>query len=136
MRGLDTNVLVRVLTQDDPAQAQTAAQLLTETRQGGERLHISTTVLCELIWTLRGRPYRLDRESLSNLLDSLLGDELFEIQDHDLVRRALDDYRQGQADFADYFIGWQNRTAGCRDTLTFDGQLRVHQNFSVLSSPP
>jgi predicted nucleic-acid-binding protein len=134
VRGLDTNILVRFFTEDDPAQTDLAAQMLEETRQRGDRLYVSTIVLCEMVWTLRSKPYRQDRESLGLLLESLLGDELFEIQDRDLVQQALIDYRHGKADFADYLLGWQNWRAGCRDTLTFDGGLRRHQNFSVLSS--
>lgn len=135
MRGLDTNILMRFFTEDDSAQADLVVQILAETRQQGERLYISNVVLCELLWSLRGKPYRRDHASLMYVLDSLLGDELFEIQDRDLVQRALSDYRYGKGDFADYLLGWQNWKAGCRDTLTFDGALRRHQNFSVLSNP-
>jgi predicted nucleic-acid-binding protein len=56
-----------------------------------------------------------------------------EIQDLHLVQQALDDYRSGKADFADYLIGHQNRRAGCRDTLTFDVPLSKHEGFSLLS---
>jgi predicted nucleic-acid-binding protein len=133
MRGLDTNVLLRALIKDDPDQAAIAQREIEEVLQRGERLYISTIVLCEAVWTLRGKPYRLDRTALSDFLDGLLGDELFAIQDRDLVQQALGDYRNGQADFADYLVGWVNRRAGCRDTMTFDGGLRGREGFFLLS---
>jgi predicted nucleic-acid-binding protein len=133
MRGLDTNVLLRFLIADDPIQAEAAKREVDEARKRNERLFLSIIVLCELIWTLRGKPYALNRETLSDLLGRLLGDVDFEIQDRELVQQALRDYRQGQADFADYLLGWENREAGCRDTLSFDGHLRGHEGFSMLS---
>jgi predicted nucleic-acid-binding protein len=132
MRGLDTNVLLRALTLDDPVQAEAAKRAFQNAREKDETFFVSVIVLCELIWTLRGKPYELDRESLSNLVSELLDDGLFEIQDRSLVQQALRDYRQGRADFADYLLGWKNRAAGCRDTLTFDGKLRKHEVFTLL----
>lgn len=133
MRGLDTNVLIRFLIADDPVQAEAVKREVDDARRRNERLFLSAVVLCELIWTLRGKPYALKRESLSELLDKLLADELFEIEDRGSVQHALRDYRRGPADFADYLVGWKNREAGCRDTLTFDGKLRGHENFFRLS---
>ena len=134
MRGLDTNILVRYFTEDDPNQSQKVAEMLAETRQSGGRLYITPVVLCETLWSLRGKPYLLKRESLTVVVETLVRDELFVIQDRDLVQKALEDYRKGKADFADYLLGWQNWKAGCQDTLTFDDGLSGHQNFSVLLS--
>jgi predicted nucleic-acid-binding protein len=132
MRGLDSNVLLRVLTTDDPAQAERVKRAFQDAREKEEPLFVSVIVLCELVWTLRGKPYALDREALSNLVTRLLDDGLFEIQDRGVVQQALKDYRQGRGDFADYLLGWKNRDAGCRDTLTFDGKLREHEVFTLL----
>jgi predicted nucleic-acid-binding protein len=67
------------------------------------------------------------------MLDSLLAAGLLQIQDRDLTKRALEEFREGPADFADYLIGWQNRRAGCEDTLTFDGDLEGSPGFTLLS---
>ena len=133
MRGLDTNVLVRYLTADDPVQTPLARALLEEAEERNERFHISTVVLCELIWTLRGQPYRLDRRAIADVLEGILETGLFEVQERDLVRRSLADYRQGKADFPDYLLGWQNRQAGCGETVTFDRNLAEDEGFSLLS---
>jgi predicted nucleic-acid-binding protein len=131
MRGLDTNVLLRFFTQEDPEQARIATDLISGAEDQGERLHISTIALCELVWVLRSA-YRIRRDGIVSTIESLLGANTFEIQDRDLVRRALESYRSGKADFADYLIGWQDRRAGCSETLTFDGGLKGTDGFHFL----
>lgn len=138
MRGLDTNVLLRFLTGDDPRQSTLSRGVIEEAEARGDRFHITTTVLCELAWALRGPAYRYQREAIAGALEALLGAALFEVRDRDLVRRALDDYRAGPGDFADYLIGWQNDSAGCEGTLTFDRALEGCGRFTVIggkSSP-
>jgi predicted nucleic-acid-binding protein len=130
VRGLDTNLLVRYVTDDDPTQAAMVQALFRDMEAEGERLHVSCIVLCELCWTLRG--YDCSREDISAVLARLLATGLFDIQDSDLVRYALEEYRQGRGDFADYLIGWQNRRAGCIDTVTFDRKLKKASGFAFL----
>jgi len=130
VRGLDTNLLVRYVTDDDPAQAAVVRALFRDMEAAGERLHVSCIVLCELCWTLRG--YDCSRDEIAAVLVKILATGLFEIQDSDLVRYALEEYRQGRGDFADYLIGWQNRRAGCTDTFTFDGKLKKAAGFAFL----
>jgi predicted nucleic-acid-binding protein len=133
VRGLDTNVLLRPLTQDDPAQAAVVRALFQAAEEQGEHFHVSTIVLCEVCWILRGYDY--SRAEIAEALEKLLATPLFEIQDRELVRRALREYRTGRGDFADYLIGWQNRQAGCSDTVTFDGKLGRTPGFAVLEVP-
>lgn len=131
MRGVDTNVLLRYLAQDDPEHSRIASNLIEGAENDDERLYVTTIVLCELIWSLRST-YRVQRAGIVSILEELLSAAVFEIQERDLVRRAVEDFRQGPADFSDYLIGWQNRKAGCVDTVTFDRGLRAADGFSVL----
>ena len=121
---------------DDPEQSPIARSLLDEAEESGGRFFLSLVALCELSWTLRGRPYSLKRQELSNLIGKLLETRLFEIQERDVVRRALDAYRSGRADFPDDLIGSLNRAAGCSDTVSFDGKLDGAEGFSVLTARP
>lgn len=130
MRGLDTNLLVRYVTDDDAAQAAVVRALFRDMETGVERLHVSCIVLCELCWTLRG--YGYVRKDIAAVLARILAIRLFDVQDSDLVRYALEEYRQGRGDFADYLIGWQNRRAGCTDTVTFDSKLKKASGFTFL----
>jgi predicted nucleic-acid-binding protein len=131
VRGIDTNILVRFLVRDDPEQAQTVRSLFERAEIENDRFHVSSIVLCELVWVLRSR-YRLGREDVCSILDALLDIGLLQIQDRDLARRALAEFRQGPADFSDYLIGWQDRRAGCEETLTFDGGLDGAPGFTIL----
>ena len=132
MRGIDTNILVRFLTVDDPAQSRTVEALMETVEAQDDRLHINSVTLCELAWVLRSR-YRMSREKISSALESLLSVTILEIQDRDLVEKALYDFRTGSASFPDYLIGWNNQKAGCMDTLTFDRTLASYPGFSLLS---
>jgi predicted nucleic-acid-binding protein len=131
MIGLDTNVLVRYLTQDDPSQAKKANALIADARAKREKLHLDVVVLCEVVWVLRGA-YELDKGAVCGALDGILDAALFSMDDRDVVRDALAAYRAGRGDFADYLVGARNRRAGCNTTATFDRALRGSELFSLL----
>ena len=131
MTGLDTNVLVRYLTDDEPVQSRRAAALIATATTRGERCFISAIVLCELAWVLRDA-YRVSKVDLILTFDRILGTAQFVVGDKDVIRLALDAYRSGRADFADYVIGALHLEAGCQRTVTFDRRLRGHAAFQVL----
>ena len=83
MTSLDTNVLVRLLTRDDPAQAEAAAAVL---RAGPT--WVSVTVLLATEWVLRFT-YGFEREAVARALTALLGLETLEVEARDVVRRAV-----------------------------------------------
>lgn len=130
MIGVDTNVLVRYLTQDDPIQARMVDSFVSESAANGVRLHIDDVVLCELVWVLRGA-YRFNRTAIASAIEALLDTALFSFEDRDLLRRALAQYRNGNGDFADYVIGVRNVKAGCERTATFDQALSETDFFPL-----
>lgn len=127
MRGVDTNVLLRMVLFDDEKQAAAAQRLA----RGNEPLFITSIALCEFVWVLR-RGYGLSRERIADTLENLLQSDLIVAQDQDAAREALSLYRRGQADFADCLIGLLSRAAGCRDTVTFDRALKGLEGFTLL----
>jgi predicted nucleic-acid-binding protein len=129
--GLDTNVLVRYLTQDDPAQARKANAVMDDSVERGERLHLDVVVLCELVWVLRGA-YGLGKAEVTDTMAKILDAAQFAVEDRDLLREALDAYRGGQGDFADHVLGLRNRKAGCSATATFDRALKRSASFTML----
>ena len=88
--------------------------------------------MCELCWTLRSHPYRYDRPSIAAVLERMLQARLFEIEQRDLIARALREHRIGRADIVDYLIGQRNLAAGCSDTVSFDAQLGSVDGFTLL----
>ena len=131
MIGLDTNVLVRYLTQDDAAQSRRVDTLVAQAVDADTRLHVDDIVLCELVWVLRGA-YRFSKPTVASALDKIMSTALFSFDDRDLLRGALDEYREGAGDFADYVIGRRNTRAGCQQTVTFDRSLGDSPSFSLL----
>lgn len=131
MIGLDTNVLVRYLVQDDPAQTRRANALINGALDRGDRCAIGIIVLCELVWVLRDA-YGQDRATIGATLEQILEAVEFVVEASDLARQALADYRQAPGDFADYVIGRRNRSTGCDETATFDRALRSSALFRVL----
>ena len=131
MIGVDTNVLVRYLTQDDLTQARKVDTFLSEAMEAGQRLHIDDIVLCETVWVLRAA-YRLGKSTIVSTLDRVMSTTLFSFNDRESLRAALAEYRDGAADFSDYLIARRNTHAGCSHTVTFDRSLREAPTFQVL----
>jgi predicted nucleic-acid-binding protein len=116
--GLDTNVLVRFLVQDDPGQAEAASSLiaaLTEDSPG----FVCREVLVELVWVLE-RACGLGRDDIARALDGLLAARELVLEAADHAALALDRYRKGGPGFADQMVALAGQGAGCRDTVTFD----------------
>ena len=86
MRAVDTNVLVRILTRDDPRQVE-AAEAFIETGAW-----VSTVVLVETLWTLAST-YRQDSSGIEFAVDMLLNHDRLLLQDSDAVAAALDHFR-------------------------------------------
>jgi len=131
MRSLDTNVLARYFTEDDPRQVAAVDRIFQESKASGEPLLITIVVLCELIWVL-STSYAEPKERIAATVERILQTGHFRIQNDDLVRRSLQQFRKGSADFSDYVIGEVSREAGCRDTVTFDRGLRNTPGFTVI----
>lgn len=119
MTGIDTNVLARYLTRDDPGQYERSKTFLTSQCTSLDPGFLHPIVLCELVWVLKAA-YKYGREEIAMTLEKLLQTRQFEIGDRDAVRAALISYRGSNADFADCLIGRLNRSAGCEETVTFD----------------
>ncbi len=131
MIGLDTNVLVRYLVEDDAAQALRAAALIEQMIAEGTRIFVGHIVLCELVWVLK-RAYGRSRPEIAAALHAVLRTAQFVVEDVDLAYRALERYRTGAADFADYLIAERAASAGCTRVATFDRKLQADERFLAL----
>ena len=118
MIGLDTNVVVRYLTHDDPTQtaaAMKAMNLLSADSPG----FLSLIVIAELVWVLESF-YRFRRNEIEQVIDTLLRSKELIIERADIVSQALRVFRSSRADFADCLIERCAHAAECQYTLTFD----------------
>lgn len=131
MIGLDTNILVRYLTQDDPVQAKKAADEIEKGIAAGDTFFIADIVMCELVWVLE-TAYDYARKEIARVLDHILRTRQFRFENKDLLWQSLADYRSSIGDFADYLLGRAGHKAGCRETLTLDAGLQRSPLFRVI----
>lgn len=131
MTALDTNILVRCITLDDPKQAAAARRAIERAVERGETLLIEPVVLCEAVWVLED-VYGFRKPDIVPVLERILHTVEFEIADRATVWQAFEDYRRGLGGFADCYIGRANLAAGAETTLTFDKGLRESPAFRVL----
>lgn len=131
MIGLDTNVLVRFLVDDDREQQDRAGKLLRRLRNSGQRAFLSALVLCETAWVLGGS-YGYSKDQVLDALESLADSDVFQLEDEAAYLEAIRSCRSSAGGFADHFIGCRNLQAGCSTTMTFDKKLRRAAGFSIL----
>jgi predicted nucleic-acid-binding protein len=131
MHGLDTNILVRYLTQDDPAQARKATEII-ERRLTPERPgFISLVTVVETVWVL-GSVYGLTDRAVANTVERMLQADTLIIQNEQQVYTATMALRRGWGAFADALIGALGAWAGCDSTLTFDKKAGRLAGFEVV----
>ena len=118
MIGLDTNVLVRYIMQDDPKQSPKASRLI-EGLTAAEPGFVPLVSIVKLVWVLSSA-YSLDRQQVSAALDLLLRSKEIVLDRADQVLQAQRRFNSGGADFADCLIERVAHGAGCTMTMTFD----------------
>ena len=128
MIGIDTNILLRAVTNDDPVQSPLARKLLLEfsdQRQGV----LNVVTLVEFAWTLRSR-YRYSRSEILEIIEQLLRSRAYLVVERSAISEALARSRDEGLDFADALLGELNLAAGCKTTMTFDRKASISTAFS------
>ena len=131
MIALDTNLLVRLLIQDDASQARAVERLFIRARRDRTQLFVADVVLCELVWVLSRRA-KLSRAGIADALEQLFNAETIMVSDSGIAKRALAAYRDRPGDFADYLVREQALAAGASEVVTLDRALRGETGFKVL----
>ena len=116
MIGIDTNILVRIITRDDEKQSQIALDYVSNSSTPFVINHI---VICELVWVLESA-YKYDKKQIIKALECILKVKQFLILEKNSVRSALKLYAETTIDFSDALIGYVNKEEGCEFTITFD----------------
>ena len=133
MIGIDTNVLVRHMVQDDAGQAALASELIENRCSVAAPGHVNLVVLCELVWVLSAA-YGFSRAQIAGALRQILVTESLDIQEHTLAWCAVRDYAEGHCDYADGIIARLNAAHGTATTFTFDRQAGHSFGFTLLSA--
>ena len=119
MIALDTDLLVRLLTNDDPRQAAKVEAWLKANATPKTPAYVDHLVLCELGWVLE-LGYGYSRAEVHGALAALLVQDRLKLESPALVRQALLLYADGAADFSDYLLAARTQAAGYSPVLTFD----------------
>jgi predicted nucleic-acid-binding protein len=131
MIGLDTNVLVRYIMQDDLKQSPLATRLV-ESRSVESRGFVPLVSVVELFWVMSSA-YELDRGQLIAALEGLLRTKELVVERAEIVWKALRIFQTANVDFADCLIERSSAAAGCERTMTFDRGAAKNAGMTLLA---
>lgn len=131
MIGLDTNIVLRYLLQDDPEQTRQADQILDRQLSEQNPGFISLVTVLEIVWVLRSllkqTPFQI-----ATHIEHLLAADSLEVQNEQQVFEAAFALKRDTGEFEDALIGALNAWAGCSSTLTFDRKAARLPHFQVI----
>ena len=119
MTGLDTNVLVRYIAQDDKSQSARATALIEKECSAATPGYVGLVVLAEVVWVSESC-YGALRKDVAEIVHRILSIRQLVVQDAEIAWKALRLFETSRADFADCLIERTAFTAGCERTMTFD----------------
>jgi len=119
MIGLDTNVILRYLLQDDPTQTRQVNQIFESQLSESKPGFINLATVLEVVWVLRSLLKQTPAQ-IAKQIESLLTSDSLEVQNEQQVFEAAFALKRGTGEFEDALIGALNSWSGCSHTLTFD----------------
>ena len=118
--AVDTNVVLRFLLEDSPAEARAVERFLRRCHDEGTRAFVSVLVVQECAWVLTGTRLARTKAEVTRSLFTLARAEPFMVECEDAVLRACADWLHGPADLSDYLIGRVNEERGYPQTTTLE----------------
>lgn len=119
MIGLDTNILIRYLTQDDPVQSPKATEIIERRLNSANAGFVSVVTMTEVAWVL-DRAYGLTPRAIAAAVERMLHVDVLVVENEQEIFAAMVALKQGRGTFADALIAELGTRAGCLHTLTFD----------------
>ena len=117
--GIDTNILLRYLVQDDPVQSRKAAEVIERRPTKDNPGFVSLVCILEIVWILGSLYKRTDAE-IADHIEMILAADTFAVQNEQEIYQAVIALRSGAGTFEDALIGALGTWWGCSATLTFD----------------
>ncbi len=131
MKAIDTNVLVRFLVDDDPAQAQVVRKRFRAAEEQREMLFVPLLVVVEAIWVLDSA-YGIRRDEIIAVLSDLLLLPILEFENRVALQSVLSSAPHNRFDLPDLLIAETAHAAGCRSVLTFDKRAAGSESFELM----
>ncbi len=119
MIGLDTNVILRYLLQDDPTQTRQVNRIFERQLSESKPGFINLATVLEVVWVLRSL-LKQTPDQIATQIENLLTSDSLEVQNEQQVFEAAFALKRGTGEFEDALIGALNSWSGCSHTLTFD----------------
>ena len=131
MIGLDSNIVIRYLVQDDKKQSAAATRFIEKSLTTDVPGYINHITLCEIVWVLQ-RCYDVTKQQLRDIIEGLLTTKQLIVENAEVAWKALRAYDANSADFCDALIGQANIHSGCEHTVTFDKKAASLPGFDLL----
>jgi predicted nucleic-acid-binding protein len=116
---IDTNLLVRYLTDDEPQKAKAVDTLLNSASKGELKILIPSVVIAELVWVLESF-YKMVADDITGLVEAILNTPGVDTQDKSVIKAALKIYRSKKIDLIDAWIIEFAKAKGAKKIYTFD----------------
>ena len=121
MIGVDTNILIRYIAQDDATQSRRATKLIENECSADTPGYVGIVVLVEVVWVSESI-YGATRREVTEIVRRLLGIKQLVVQNAEIVWQALHSFESSKADFADCLVMRAAEREGCERVMTFDKQ--------------
>jgi predicted nucleic-acid-binding protein len=131
---IDTNLLVRFLTEDDPEKAKAVETLLGKAGKGEIKILIHSVVIAELVWVLKSF-YEMEAAEISELVGAVLSTPGLDTQDKSILREALKTFERKGIDFVDAWILEFARERNIKTIYTFDKKHFKETDLKIASPP-
>ncbi len=131
MIGLDTNVVIRYLVQDDKKQSAVVTRFIEKSLTSDAPGYINHITLYEIVWVLQ-RCYGVTKQQLREVIDGLLTTKQLIVENIEITWKALRVFDANNADFCDALIAQANIHRGCEHTVTFDKKAASLPGFDLL----
>lgn len=122
MIALDTNVLIRLITEDEPQQVKVVQDVMMMAENHKIKIIILSEVLIETVWVLESA-YDCSRDEISMYLENILAIETLFFPDFSVIQKAVEQYKV-KGDFADLVIIGQSKNNNAEKLITFDKKLQ------------
>ena len=119
MIGLDSNILIRHIIQDDPVQSPRATEILERELSAENPGFVSVVAMVETVWVL-DRAYQFSPDRIAEAIERILQADVLVVENEQEVFTAMTALKEGRGSFADALIAALGARAGCSTTLTFD----------------
>lgn len=127
MISIDTNILIRIIVEDNDIQAQKALKLINKEQE----VFISALVICETAWVLESS-YKLKKDEIIDVFENILRVSQFNIERSDAIWLALNEYKRINMDFSDCLIGAVAKINDSSPVMTFDKNASRSNLFKLI----